>query len=325
MITAQEFTNQLERLNRELKKFWEKEDKVACMRVAISCAKLLNDVASPIFYPQKFILLTDILDNFGTLVLGRMKKLTKTHSRGQIVITDDDMNDKDFDWSVIPEKVQEVCMNWFLKSACIREVLPRMYLELALVSCHKFMQRKVQQSDLLRLSKMVRGIAEPLCASYTAAYLARVGNSINPDDKDYLIILVDFMFKITEKAVREGNAKCTSPEQYFSLFEPAIDWLFQCVGNNASKKLFAQVFEMYDNSKYKRVVFLQSIIRYFPSEIIASATTTMLQCIKEHYPKDSDKLKLIKELGLTLLKSPPKKNQPKLDYLNFGWECMKES
>lgn len=77
MITAQEFTNQLERLNRELKKFWEKEDKVACMRVAISCAKLLNDVASPVFYPQKFILLTDILDNFGTLVLGRMKKLTK--------------------------------------------------------------------------------------------------------------------------------------------------------------------------------------------------------------------------------------------------------
>jgi hypothetical protein len=29
-------------------------------------------------------------------------------------------------------------------------------------------------------------------------------------------------------------------------------------------------------------------------------------------------------LGLTLLKSPPKKMQPKLDYLNLGWECMKK-
>ena len=77
MMTAQEFTSQLERLNRELKKFWEKEDKVACIRIAIQCAKLLNDVATPIFYPQKFILLTDILDNYGQLVLGRMKKLTK--------------------------------------------------------------------------------------------------------------------------------------------------------------------------------------------------------------------------------------------------------
>jgi len=120
------------------------------------------------------------------------------------MIIDDDM-DQDIDFSLIPDKVQEICMNWFLKSACIREVLPRIYLELCLVSCHKFMQRRVQQSDLLRLSKMVRGIAEPLCAAYTAAYLARVGHSINPDAKDYLFILIDFIFKVAEKAIEEGN------------------------------------------------------------------------------------------------------------------------
>ena len=51
MMTASEFTSQLERLNRELKKLWEKEDKVGCMRIAIQCAKLLNDVATPTFYP----------------------------------------------------------------------------------------------------------------------------------------------------------------------------------------------------------------------------------------------------------------------------------
>ena len=224
LLTAQEFTSQLERLNRELKKFWEKEDKVACFRIAIQCAKLLNDMASPVFYPQKFILLTDILDNFGALVYGRMKKLTKQHSGGKVIIDDDTVLET-FDWSLIPDKVQEVCLNWFLKSACIREVLPRIYLELALVSCHKFMQRRVQQSDLLRLSKMVRGIAQPLCALYTAAYLARVGYSIDPEAKDYLLILVDFSFKIAEKAIREGNTTC-SEQVYFSLFEPSIDWLF---------------------------------------------------------------------------------------------------
>jgi len=87
-------------------------------------------------------LLTDILDNFGNLVLGRMRKLTKQFSVGKIVIDDD--TPEDFDYSLIPDKVQEKCMNWFLKSACIREVLPRIYLELALVSCHRFMQRRVQ-------------------------------------------------------------------------------------------------------------------------------------------------------------------------------------
>lgn len=76
------------------------------------------------------------------LVYGRMKKLTKQHSGGKVVI-DDDTNESNFDWTLIPDKVKEVCLNWFLKSACIREVLPRIYLELALVSCHKFMQRRV--------------------------------------------------------------------------------------------------------------------------------------------------------------------------------------
>ena len=55
---------------------------------------------------------------------------------------------------------------------------------------------------------MVRDIAQPLCALYTAAYLARVGYSIDPEAKDYLLILVDFSFKIAEKAIREGNSVC---------------------------------------------------------------------------------------------------------------------
>ena len=172
---------------------------------------------------------------------------------------------------------------------------------------------------------MVRGIAEPLCAAYTAAYLARVGYNIDPDQKDYLLVLVDFCFKILEKATREGNSKCQSEEEYYSLFEPAVDWIFQCLGYGSNKKLFAQIYEMYDKSPNKHPVILQSIIRYFPSDIIASATTTMLLCIKDHFPKDRDTLVLLKELGLTLLKSPPKKNQPKLDYLNFGWESMKKT
>ena len=83
-------------MNRELKKFWEKEDKVACIRIAIQCAKLLNDVTSPLFYPQKFILLTDILDSFGVLVHGRMKKLSAEYSGGKLQITDDNEDTLDF-------------------------------------------------------------------------------------------------------------------------------------------------------------------------------------------------------------------------------------
>jgi hypothetical protein len=103
---------------------------------------------------------------------------------------------------------------------------------------------------------------------------------------------------------------------------PTIDWLFQCVGHNADKKLFVKVYELYEANP-KKAIYLKSIIRYFPSEMIASATTTtLLPAIKEHFISEEDRLMLIKELGMTLLRSPPKKNQSKLDFINFGWECM---
>lgn len=139
---------------------------------------------------------------------------------------------------------------------------------------------------------MIRGIAEPLCGAYTCAYLARVGHSINPNAKDYLLIMVEFAYKHFNYAIKNGSDKL-SKEQYFSLFEPTIDWLFQCVGHNASKQIFVKVFEMYEQNE-KKPVFLKSIIAYFPSDLIASATTTLIMSIKDHFPETEDKLILIK-------------------------------
>lgn len=64
---------------------------------------------------------------------------------------------------------------------------------------------------------------------------------------------------------------------------------------------------MYESNP-KKAIYLKSIIRYFPSELIASATSTMIAAIKDHFVTEDDRLSLIKELGLTLLRSPPKKN-----------------
>jgi hypothetical protein len=70
-----------------------------------------------------------------------------------------------------------------------------------MVSSAKYMQRKVHQGDLVRLAKMCRGIAEPLCSSYTCAYLARVGNQIDPMEKDYLLLMVEHVFKLYDLIV----------------------------------------------------------------------------------------------------------------------------
>jgi hypothetical protein len=64
---------------------------------------------------------------------------------------------------------------------------------------------------------------------------------------------------------------------------------------------------MYEQNE-KKPIFLKAIMNYFPSEMIASATTTLMMSIKDHFKDNDDKLLLIKEMGLTLLRSPPKKN-----------------
>ena len=80
---------------------------------------------------------------------------------------------------------------------------------------------------------------------------------------------------------------------------------------------------MYTNNE-KHVVFLKSIIRYFPSDIISVAVCVITASIKNDYAgKPDDQLVLIKELGLACLRCPPKKAELKLDIINFGWETMK--
>ena len=110
-------------------------------------------------------------------------------------------------------------------------------------------------------------------------------------------------------------------DEYFQLFEPTIDWLFQCLCHNSNKQMFAKVFDLYEKNE-KKPIFLKSILAYFPSEIIASASTALMMAIKEHYTDPNEKLILIKEMGMAFLRAPPKKNQSKLDFLNFGWDCM---
>lgn len=75
----------------------------------------------------------------------------------------------------------------------------------------------------------------------------------------------------------------------------------------------------------KKVIYLKSIIRYFPSDMIASATTTIISAIKDHFVSEDERLVLIREMGMTLMRSPPKKNQSKLDFINFGWDCMNKA
>ncbi len=96
--------------------------------------------------------------------------------------------------------------------------------------------------------------------------------------------------------------------QYLSLFDPTVDWLMQCLAYQADRNIFKEVWNMFSNNP-KHAIFLKCIIRYFPSEIISVAVGVIQGSIKTDFAgKVDDQLVLIKELGLALLRCPPKKS-----------------
>ena len=249
------------------------------------------------------------------MVFDRMKKMSLQH---QGVTNWQNVIDNEIDFRTTPDFVKEKTNNWFLKCACIREVLPRVYLELTLVSCRRFMNKRMSVSDLDRLALMVRGIAEPLSASYTCMYLARWGETIDPNAKNYLFSMIEAMYKHWNFAAEYGNPYLEK-DKYFKLFEPAIDWLFYCAGQNADEKLFKRAIKTY-NKNTKKMIYLSSILLHFPAEHTCKYAEDIMEEIK-HFELN-DRLNLLASMGRALIKSKPRRSELKLQYLNYSWDQL---
>uniref|UniRef100_A0A8C3FXQ5 VPS35 endosomal protein-sorting factor-like n=1 Tax=Chrysemys picta bellii TaxID=8478 RepID=A0A8C3FXQ5_CHRPI len=164
-LTQQDYMNRIEDLNQSLKDAWASDQKVKALKIVIQCSKLLSDTTVIQFYPSKFVLITDILDTFGKLVYERILSMC-LDNRGSLPdnFTPESVNDT----------AKETCLNWFFKIASIRELIPRFYVEAAILKCNKFLSKTGISECLPRLTAMIRGIGDPLVAVYARAYLCRV-------------------------------------------------------------------------------------------------------------------------------------------------------
>eukprot|EP01124_Arcella_intermedia_P031271 TRINITY_DN7022_c0_g1_i2.p1 TRINITY_DN7022_c0_g1~~TRINITY_DN7022_c0_g1_i2.p1 ORF type:complete len:185 (+),score=42.85 TRINITY_DN7022_c0_g1_i2:42-596(+) len=148
-----------------LSQAWEKEERVETLKIAMNCAKLLGDTGKlGQDYPGYWELIAQIFDNFGDMVFQRIKEISAIHDKPLKV---------DFKEEDVSEHAKYTISNWFYKIAAIRELLPRIYMELALVKSYQFLDNNSFSKALIRLDKMMNGLGNPLVAQYARLYLQR--------------------------------------------------------------------------------------------------------------------------------------------------------
>uniref|UniRef100_A0A8B9DRI8 VPS35 endosomal protein-sorting factor-like n=1 Tax=Anser cygnoides TaxID=8845 RepID=A0A8B9DRI8_ANSCY len=249
-LTQQDYMNRIEELNQSLKDAWSSDQKVKALKIVIQCSKLLSDTTVIQFYPSKFVLITDILDTFGKLVYERILSMCMDN---RVSLSDN------FSPESVNDTAKETCLNWFFKIASIRELIPRFYVEAAILKCNKFLSKMGISECLPRLTSMIRGIGDPLVAVYARAYLCRVGMEVAPQlkeslNKNFFDFLLTFKQIHGDTVQNQLIVQCVEIPLYLTLYSPAIDWILQCIAYRAPEDYIncAEVWVEYTCRHFKK-------------------------------------------------------------------------
>ena len=151
------------------------------MKLAIQSTKMLRDVQTQTYYPAVFMSITEMLDHFGYLVYTRLLAIA----------FDGNTNVENFDPTQVNELSKETALNWLLKISCIRELQPRLYVEMSLIKNYKFLWDDQHSKVLVRIAQQIRGIGSPVMACYAGMYLAKQVIFLGIGDKTFLLTLAE--------------------------------------------------------------------------------------------------------------------------------------
>lgn len=339
MVSQKEYTDRIEKLHEGLQTAWGNEERVLSLKLAIRCAKMLGETEGLQFYPSMFVLVSEFLDHFGKLVFERIRWKSSQESdseRDGTPASAPRALPDDFVSADVSVDAKEMCRNWFYKTACIRELLPRLMIELALLPCYRYLSDDEFPSIMARLSSIARGVADPLTALYVRAYLAHVGVTVGVNATAYLpTSLQDYLFTMHAYKRHEGPSGLTAKlakadmteADYLHLHAPAVHWLLavlaaECAsegpGEAAGRAVFQVVLSAYREHSNSSM-FLAGVLDAFPAAYYSGACTAMAALIKQAEPSRTSTAELFGVLGRQLLASPPPAAQ-RLPLLNVAWK-----
>ena len=357
-VTQLQLEQRITKLKADLTKAWDSSERVKSLKIAIVCAKLLSEAKLPKFYPSLFVCVTDILDTFGRLVFERLKQSAAEEyaKMGNVKQLSDDFTDLD-----VGTETREMTKNWFYKTACIRELLPRLYIELALLESYRFLNAKTDFGQILmRVSHSIRGIGDPLVAVYARWYLARmstrlvhissngasgeVENALSVQRESAQALLSDYVFSLNEFLPTSASARksinlkpfadtpqvdnATADEAamgaYLSLHSPAVAWLAHQAGYGASIETFKSVMTQLRDWGGSSAMLLRHVIDGFDAKFFAASAKDMMafcKLAKFPYSPHFALPDLYRSLALAFARSSPP-DDFKLPFLNEVWKTM---
>ncbi|XP_046855573.1 VPS35 endosomal protein-sorting factor-like isoform X2 [Xenia sp. Carnegie-2017] len=274
------------------------------------------------FYPSKFVLITDVLDTFGRLVYERLLRKSATIVPGTKIIK---LLPENFISEDVTDVAKETCRNWFYKIASIRELIPRFYVETSILKCLRFLTTGEYEDAVVRLTKMIRGIGDPLVATYARCYICRVGILVAPEAKSHLRgSLLDFFYtykQLQTDVVQNTLAKQNiSPSEYLQLYTPALDWIVQCIAFKSPEEVLTEILN-HCRKDCNSALILNSIVSAFRPSYTSARALEFVKIISECEDAGFPKYQLYRSLGLNvILEKPPEAHR--LQLLNEVWKVV---
>ncbi|XP_057977457.1 uncharacterized protein LOC131164347 [Malania oleifera] len=311
VITRQEYISRLHELKDEITHAWHADDRVTSLKLSIKVAKLLMDTSVLQFYPALFVLVVDIMDMLGDMVWERIRQKAEFAEDGTKICP----LAENFVAGDICFDAKETCTNWFYKIGSIRELLPRIYLELAILPCWRFLLDRPIES-LQRLVLMTRGLADPLASAYCRLYMVHRAQKLPLYDTEYLVACTNDIKLLLLRAI---SAKDTTHGKFsekkrllINLMEPAVEYIMKCLFKDAYQRQTGNVLVELGLGKNQSELFgdfpcvsivLHHLLKELPTDIVCSNALKILHLIERSDDCSFDQSLNYRLLGFKLCES----------------------
>lgn len=282
VCNEEEYVQEMGHMRETLLYAWNNNKRIESLKLIVEMVKSLSALpASPSFYPVQFALVSQVLDTFGGLVYERLLNMANQDrvARGEGKLP------SSFISNHVPESVQTVAKNWFIKTNDISDPFARLYVTISITKCQRFFDSSSLNGQWMNLCSLAGQVVNQIVAAYTRAYLAKEAMYSDPSDRSVHWKLVnDWMQNL--KPVNE------------SVVSPALEWLLSCLSYQCSSREDLAPLWEYSTHPEKRRLFLLPFLRALPPSYLAThiMEATKIVCNPSSSPTGSELKALITPL-----------------------------